>query len=149
MIATHSVVADVTEGILWVSRGRHQLGVYDAYGIDRFGDPIADPIPADPALTDGEYERLGQFRSLLSPLESLLADGTATEELRQKLERAAALNPLSPEILRMQGRFFELVGDRRAALSKYRAARDAFPPFRINRESLVSRIRQLESGRSP
>ena len=149
MIATHSVVADVTNGILWVSRGRHQLGVYDAYDIDNFGDPVAEPIPADEALENGDYERLGRFRSLLGELESLFSNGPAAAELRGKFDEAEALNPLSPEILQMQGRYFELVRDPRAALSKYRAARDAYPPFRIDRESLLDRIQRLERDRQP
>ena len=58
LIATHSVIADVTEGILWVSQGPHQLGAYVPFGITHFGSPTGEPlIPADPFLLDGRYDR--------------------------------------------------------------------------------------------
>jgi hypothetical protein len=58
LIATHSVIGDVTAGILWVSRGPHQLGEYVPFGVKDFGAQVHQPlIPADPFLLDGRYER--------------------------------------------------------------------------------------------
>jgi hypothetical protein len=58
LIATHSVIGDVTEGILWVSQGPHQLGAYVPFGVERFGEPTGQPlIPADPFLLDGRYKQ--------------------------------------------------------------------------------------------
>lgn len=57
LIATHSVAADVTARELWVSRGPHALGAFDAYGFADFAHPR--PVAAeDPLLADGAYERL-------------------------------------------------------------------------------------------
>jgi isopenicillin-N N-acyltransferase like protein len=65
LIATHSVVADLTDRVLWVSEGPNTLGHYrridlrarlarrDAAAIDEAGGDL----PADPALGDGTYER--------------------------------------------------------------------------------------------
>ena len=58
LIATHSVIGDVTEGILWVSKGPHQLGEYVPFGVQYFGAQTRQPlIPADPFLLDGRYDR--------------------------------------------------------------------------------------------
>jgi len=68
MIATHSVVADVTKGVLWVSRGPHQLGAFDAYTIEGFGESAAAPlIPEDAALADGVYDALLRTRAVTGP----------------------------------------------------------------------------------
>jgi hypothetical protein len=58
LVATHSVIGDVTSGILWVSQGPHQLGAYVPFGVDHFGADTRQPIiPADPFLLDGRYDR--------------------------------------------------------------------------------------------
>ncbi len=58
LIAVHSAIIDVTEGIMWVSAGPHQLGAYVPFGLDAFEDPPGKAIiAADPALTDGRYDR--------------------------------------------------------------------------------------------
>jgi hypothetical protein len=66
VVSTHSVVADLTERVLWVSEGPHTLGRYVrvdlaarlARGEDAALDEAHDDIPADPALTDGTWARL-------------------------------------------------------------------------------------------
>ena len=143
MIATHSVIADVTQGVLWVSRGRHQLGAFDAYSIEEFGGGAGPTIPPDAALLR-EYQDLSRFRQLISELERRLSAG---EELgaqgAQELREAEALNPLSPEVARLRGDFARRAGDLRTALDAYLAAIDARPAFRSDREDLSRRVRDL------
>lgn len=50
LIATHSVVADLTERVLWVSEGPHALGAYRR--IDLRGRVAAHAAPADEAAAD-------------------------------------------------------------------------------------------------
>lgn len=62
LIATHSVVADLTAGVLWVSEGPHTLGVYRRIDVrarlaahappadERAGDIAADALMADGGL---------------------------------------------------------------------------------------------------
>lgn len=65
IVTTHSVVADLTERVLWVSEGPHTLGRYariDLRARLRDGDRAAaneasGDLPADPALTDGTWAR--------------------------------------------------------------------------------------------
>ena len=65
IVTTHSVVADLTARVLWVSEGPHTLGRYVRIDLparlrDGVGAATAEAggdIPADPALTDGTWER--------------------------------------------------------------------------------------------
>jgi isopenicillin-N N-acyltransferase-like protein len=132
MIATHSVVADVTAGVLWVSRGPHQLGAYDAYTIGEFGSVIAPPIPADAVLTSGAYGRLQQARGLIERLPN-----------ETDLRRALKLNPGDPRALRLLAGVLEEAGRRDEALGCYREALAAEPPFLQDREAIEAAIRRL------
>lgn len=71
LIATHGVVADLTDRVLWVSRGPHLSGAFVGFDLRRAfakdHDPAADPAPAtldeDPILKDGRYAE-GRARAL-------------------------------------------------------------------------------------
>lgn len=128
-IATHSVVADVTAGILWVSRGPHQLGAYDAYSIEKFGETVAPTIPASPLLK--RYEALQKARALVE-------DGG-----RDALKRALALNPGNTDALVGLARLAEGDGDTAGALEHYRAALAAEPPFPGEVDEIRSAIARL------
>ncbi len=67
LIATHGVVMDATDRVLWVSEGPHLLGRFVAFNLPRHftsgaDAPVAfdealDTVPADPLLTSGAYAR--------------------------------------------------------------------------------------------
>ncbi len=64
LIATHSVVMDVTARVMWVSEGPHLTGRYLAFDVGKLLDPSFQPaatdpieeIPPDPILPSGAYE---------------------------------------------------------------------------------------------
>ena len=64
LIATHGVIADTTDRVLWVSKGPHLSGELVRFdlkatfdpGHDPTRDPQAETMPADPILADGRYE---------------------------------------------------------------------------------------------
>ena len=64
VIATHGVVMDTTDRILWVSEGPHLMGRFVRFDLQRLLDPAFEPsvddavdaIAPDPALTDGRYD---------------------------------------------------------------------------------------------
>jgi hypothetical protein len=73
LIATHSVVADLTAGVLWISEGPHTLGTYRRIDLRaRLAGPAprdegGGDLPADALLTDGGYDRFllgGRLRRL-------------------------------------------------------------------------------------
>jgi len=93
LTATHSVILDVTAGILWVSGFPHQLGAYVPFGLATFEDPPgAAAIEPDPLLADGSYERCGQARTTLATANRLLRKGDRDAAL-PLLREAAELNP--------------------------------------------------------
>jgi isopenicillin-N N-acyltransferase-like protein len=65
LIATHSVVMDLTGRELWVSEGPHAAGRYLRFDLARLLDPgfrpsLPEPlvaISADELLADGRYQR--------------------------------------------------------------------------------------------
>ncbi len=67
VVATHSVIADLTTREIWVSEGPHTLGRYIHIDLARrlaLGERAAAPesiadLAEDPALRDGTWERLG------------------------------------------------------------------------------------------
>ena len=58
LIATHSVIIDVTAGIIWVSQAPHQLRAFVPFGLANFDKPEnVRLIPPDRMLEDGTYKR--------------------------------------------------------------------------------------------
>jgi tetratricopeptide (TPR) repeat protein len=56
LIATHSVVMDLTAGIFWAATPPHQLGKFVAFDVNAPEKLLPEQaLPADPILTDGEY----------------------------------------------------------------------------------------------
>ncbi|MHC4449989.1 MAG: C45 family autoproteolytic acyltransferase/hydrolase [Planctomycetota bacterium] len=131
-IATHSIVADVGRGILWVSRGPHQLGAYDAYSIERFGEQVAPPIAASPLLD--RYDDLVEARRLIE------AGG------RANFEEALRLNPGDSDALFQLGQLLEDEGEADGALERYRAALAAGPAFDGEADRIRDAIARLTRG---
>jgi len=63
LIATHGIVADTTDRVLWVSAGPHLSGAFVRFdlkavfapGHDPAADPPPETLPEDPILHDGRY----------------------------------------------------------------------------------------------
>ena len=89
IVTTHSVVADLTARVLWVAESPHTLGRYvriDLAARLRDGDRAAEAeaagdIPADPALTDGTWERFAFGERLRHEARRALAAGQTTAAL--------------------------------------------------------------------
>lgn len=65
LIATHSVITDVTKGIMWVSSSPHQLGPYLPFSLNDFASrPDVATIPEDPFLSDGYSDYLKTAKSI-------------------------------------------------------------------------------------
>lgn len=65
LIATHAVVMDSTDRVLWVSEGPHLMGQFVRFDLKRLLDPSYEPdasepltvLPPDPLQLDGSYEK--------------------------------------------------------------------------------------------
>ena len=90
LIATHSVVMDLTAGILWAATPPHQLGKFIAFDLNAPEKLLPEKaLPPDPMLDDGEYKRYLASRRDLSVgwdalkrgrLDSALASANAAEK---------------------------------------------------------------------
>jgi len=146
LIATHSVIADPAGGILWISRGPHQLGRYEAVSIARFGEPAADPIPEDEALAAGLHERVHRGRDVAARAERALAAGPRLPgALEAEVRDAIGILPRDPALRRILARHLESGGARDEALRELRAALEADPAFPSEREEIETAIHRLEN----
>jgi hypothetical protein len=58
LIATHSVIMDLTTGTFWAASPPHQLGKFVAFDVNAPERELPEAaIPADPILASGEYQR--------------------------------------------------------------------------------------------
>jgi tetratricopeptide (TPR) repeat protein len=58
LIATHSVIMDLTRGLFWASRPPHQLGRFVAFDLNDIARRLPeDTLDEDPLLASGEYQR--------------------------------------------------------------------------------------------
>lgn len=64
VIATHAVVMDSTDKVLWVSEGPHLMGRFIRFDLKELLAPDYEPkdaplvtLPADPAFEDGRYQK--------------------------------------------------------------------------------------------
>lgn len=146
MIATHAVVANVTRGELWVSRGPHQLGPFDRYTIADFG--AAGPsLPGDATLVDGTYQDLLLGRELLTTTRQLAQTaGVSAESVLRSARSALEHVPNDPDLLRLCGEAHERLGQPEAALDAYRSALAARPPFAPERELLEAALARLQGA---
>ena len=66
LIATHSVVMDLTDGVFWAATPPHQLGPFLAFRFEDFERrPRHMEFEADPMAGDGEFSRLELSRQYL------------------------------------------------------------------------------------
>lgn len=93
MIATHSVIIDVTAGVIWVAASPHQLGAFVPFGLDAFEEPEGvAALPASPLLADGTYQRYLESLDAVAKGRALLEAGDAAGADRE-FRRAWDLNP--------------------------------------------------------
>ena len=151
MIQTHSVVFDLSARRAWVSVSPHALGAYVPIDLDVVladsegrGEPSPRaPIPADPYLVSGAWDRYRAARELLleARVREERKDVGWPSAARADLEKAHALSPDWAEGAAHLGRLRALDGDRAGAIAALdeALARDLGP--RPLREA-TSRLRE-------
>jgi isopenicillin-N N-acyltransferase like protein len=150
LIATHAVVADVTRGVLYVSRGPHSLGAFDAYSLESFapvgGDDARAAIPPDSLLTDGGYEKWSQAAAdITAATTEFRRDRSVRRATRDALNRARAILPHSFEALYLAGELAEADGDIAGARLEFERARDAVPAFRSQVDDVEAALNRLDA----
>ncbi len=93
LIATHSVIMDLTDGILWASAPPHQLGRFVAFDVGQPERRLPErSLPEDPMLASGEHRRYRVALAKLSEGWRALKSGDP-ERARACSEEAETGNP--------------------------------------------------------
>jgi hypothetical protein len=82
LIATHSAVMDLTDGIFWAARAPHQLGGFVAFDLSAVDRRLPErAIAEDPILTGGEYRRYLAAQASLEAGRAALKKGDSARAL--------------------------------------------------------------------
>ncbi len=136
LIATHSVVVDATNLIVWVGEGPHALGRYRAFDLRRelLGETRPTPIdlPADP-LADGDEVRDAQLATLSMAAAQRQRSEHRLDRALDEARRAAALDPLLPEPHMLLGDLLQKT-DPATARAEYERFLQLDPPYLADAE---------------
>lgn len=128
-IATHSVLADATARVLWVSAAPHTLGRYERFDLrvllggsefPRGADVEAGVLPADPALQSGAYATWQRAHDAITAAESNLRREPA-RALAQVDEALRSLPEGDADGLRLRARALAALHRNTEARSAWRA----------------------------
>jgi isopenicillin-N N-acyltransferase-like protein len=143
LVATHSVIIDATEGVIWVSAGPHQLGAYLPFSLGAFDEPGGYPIiPGDPMLFDGSYERYVKSRALASRAEKLARNGR-NPEAKALLWKAESYNPDFYLPYMLLGRIAFTEHDWPRSKELLIGAERRYPPYVSERSSIRDMLSQM------
>ena len=146
LIATHSIVADLTEGIFWAATPPHQLGKYVAFDAARPERLLPErSIGPDPILSNGEYARWLAAQSALEQ---------GRRELKQRrFEQAAhdarvaeTNNPHCYQNAWLLAESLAGLGKTNEALAACRAAMAGRPALGGEREKIQALLERLSGG---
>jgi isopenicillin-N N-acyltransferase-like protein len=143
LIATHSVIIDVTAGIIWVSQAPHQLGAFVPFDLANFDNPPnIRPIPPDRMLENGSYEHyLISDKHRLQAQELLKAadfDGA-----RREAQAACDLNPGYYRPWWLLGKIAARQGKTQKAQEYLKKAQRLYPAFPRERQEIHEMLAQL------
>lgn len=156
LIATHSVVVDATELIVWVGVGPHALGRYVGFDLRRelLGQDRPQPpeLPEDPIQYTDDFRAYGQAQRAMEAATAMERQGRLDHAI-EEAELAVALQPLSADA---QLLLADLL-DKRARRPGLSAAQQAaeqlrvkaayerfvtlFPPYKRDVERAEARLR--------
>jgi hypothetical protein len=141
LIATHSVVMDLTDGIFWAASPPNQLGKFVAFDVNDFDRELPDrAISADPMLETGEFDRARQAQKSLGEGYRALKSKNAEVAL-SAAEKAESLNPGFYQNATLQGRALLALGRNAEAIKAFEAAQGEQPAFRSERRELETLVK--------
>jgi tetratricopeptide (TPR) repeat protein len=145
LIATHGVVLNLSEMMLWVSRGPNLLGPYVAVDLRPiFGMPISAvresaSLKADPLLGSPQLARYRLARRQMAYARRLARGGHLTGA-QDYAARAVALEPESAEASKLLGDLLWRAGRQEQARERYRTFLKLYPPYLKDVEQVKGRL---------
>jgi predicted choloylglycine hydrolase len=147
LIATHSVVMDLTDGIFWAAAPPNQLGQFVAFDVNDFDRELPGlTLPADAMLASGEFDRARQARkSLVEGYQALKQKDAATALARA--EQAETLNPGFYPNASLRGQALMALGRNGEAAKAFEVALAAQPAFHSEKQQLEAWLQQLQPAK--
>jgi len=144
LIATHSVIMDLSDGIFWAASPPNQLGRFVAFDVNDFDRELPDrSLPADAMLASGEYEHARQsHRLLVEGWQALKTNDTQTA--LTKAEQAEALNPGFYQNASLRGRALLGLGRKAEAAAAFETALAAQPAFLTEKTELETLLKKAQ-----
>jgi hypothetical protein len=143
IIATHSVVVDASNLVLWVGAGPHLLGKFVAFdlahelnGVER---PPAPDLPADPTRESDEFAAWQLASSSLKAVERMRKLGQLDRAI-DEARRAVAAEEAMPEASRTLGDLLWQANERGDAIVQYRRFLTLHPPYLADIEEVQRRL---------
>jgi hypothetical protein len=149
LIATHSVVVDATQLILWVGVGPHALGRYVGFDLRRelLGEDRPQPadLPEDPIQHSEDFRAFGQAQRAMEAATAMGQSGRLDHAI-EEAGLAVSLQPLSADaqllyadLLQKRAQRPGLPSDQRSAVrAQVKAAYERFltlyPPYKRDEE---------------
>jgi isopenicillin-N N-acyltransferase like protein len=150
-IATHSVIADATDRVLWVSSAPHTLGAYERFDLrellaDEYTPETAVQsrvLPPDPALSNGLYSRWEQARALIEQASTQL-DRKEPAGALERIERALSQLPEGDmDALRIRAQALTALSRRTEAVQAWQNVLRAHPSSPAEIEQARSALQSL------
>lgn len=147
LIATHAVVMDLTEGILWASSPPHQLGRFVAFDVALPERRLSDrALPEDPMLASGEHRRYRGAQANLSEGWNALKSGDATAAL-SLAQSAESANPGYYANAWLMAEAYLVTGERAKAAEAAARALAGQPAMALERQKIEDLARKAAQAR--
>lgn len=145
LIATHTTVMDLTDGIFWAASPPHQLGKFVAFDVNDFDRELpALTLPADPMLASGEFDRARQGHKCLREGHQALKQRDAATALA-KADQAEQLNPGFYQNASLRGQAQLALGRNAEAAKAFEAALAAQPAFHSEKLQLEDWLQRAQT----
>lgn len=156
IIATHSVVVDATDRVIWVAKGPHALGEYVGFDLRKeLGDKSrVDPasLAEDPVLHSADYRNHRMMAQSLHAAE-VAKKRDQLELAIEEAQRAVSLSPLSADaqqlladLLWSRAMQSRNPSHRQQATQSYSTFLKLSPPHRVDVEQAEQRLKQLAAS---
>jgi tetratricopeptide (TPR) repeat protein len=146
LIATHSVIMDLTDGVFWAATPPHQLGKFVAFDLNHVEQRLAArAIAEDRVISSGEYQRYQAAQEQLAVGWRVLKQGQADKAL----ECAWQAEKNNPGFYRndwLRAESLLALGKREEAAQACRAASAGQPALGYERHRIEALLQKTKGG---
>ena len=143
MIATHSVIYNGRDGVLYVSQGPGLSGAYTAFDLNRSftgkNPVVTSGLKEDPDVSPAKFRQVHEAEEHISIAHnSVLKKDCATAGA--ELEKAKSYYAESSDYFATRGDWLGCLGRADEAKQEWTKALEANPPYRADKEKLLEKI---------